>query len=113
MPFINVKTNVSISPQKEESLKAAFGKAITCVPGKSENWLMVGFEPDCRLWFKGSSEPVAMVEVSVFGSSSADAYSKLTSSVSESLCAELGLKKDRIFVRYAETPHWGWNGSNF
>jgi len=113
MPFINVKTNVSISPQKEEALKAAFGKAIACIPGKSESWLMVGFEPDSRLWFKGSSEPAAMVQISVFGSSSKDAYGKLTGSVSDSLNAELGVKKDRIFVGYAETPHWGWNGSNF
>jgi len=113
MPFINVKTNVPIPPQTEEKLKAAFGQAIAAIPGKSESWLMVGFEPDSRLWFRGSDEPAAMVQISVFGSSSKDAYGKLTGSVCDSLNAELGLKKDRIFVSYAETSNWGWNGSNF
>jgi len=113
MPFINVKTNVPIPPQKEESLKAAFGKAITHVPGKTESWLMVGFEPECHLWFKGTSDPAAMVEISVFGSNAKDAYSKLTGSICDSLNEELGLKKDRIFVSYSETDKWGWNGNNF
>ena len=113
MPFINVKTNVPVSWQKEEALKAAFGKAIACIPGKSESWLMVGFEPECHLWFKGSSEPAAMVQISVFGSSTKDAYSKLTGLICDGLSSELGVPKDRIFVSYAETSNWGWNGSNF
>ena len=113
MPFINVKTNVPIPAQREESLKADFGKAISTVPGKTESWLMVGFEPEYHLWFKGSNDPAAMVEISVFGSNPKDAYSKLTAAICDSLSETLGLKKERIFVSYSETDKWGWNGNNF
>ena len=36
MPFINVKTNVSVSNEQKISIKSAMGKAITAIPGKSE-----------------------------------------------------------------------------
>ena len=113
MPFINVKTNAAVSADKKESIKTALGQAITAIPGKSESWLMVGIEPETALWFKGSDAPAAMVEVSVFGSASASAYSALTAKVTDVLNSDLGIAPDRIYVKYSETPNWGWNGSNF
>jgi len=67
MPFINIKTNAAVSADKEESIKTAMGQAITAIPGKSESWLMVGIEPEYKLWFKGTSDPAAMVQVSIYG----------------------------------------------
>lgn len=113
MPFINVKTNAAVPADKKESIKTALGKAITAIPGKSENWLMVGIEPESALWFKGSDAPAAMVEVSVYGSASASAYNALTAEVTDVLNLNLGIPSDRIYVKYSETPNWGWNGSNF
>ena len=43
MPFIELKTSVSISKEKEAELKSAFGEAIAIIPGKSEQWLMLNF----------------------------------------------------------------------
>ena len=113
MPFINVKTNTAVAQDKKESIKTALGKAITAIPGKSESWLMVGIEPETALWFKGSDAPAAMVEVSVFGSASASAYNALTAEVTDVLKVNLGISPDRVYVKYTETPNWGWNGSNF
>ena len=45
MPFINVKTNQAVSKEQQTAIKAGLGKAITALPGKSEQWLMVGIEP--------------------------------------------------------------------
>ena len=56
MPFINNKTNVPISKAQEISVKEKLGQAISLLPGKSENWLMVGFEPECPLYFRGSDK---------------------------------------------------------
>ncbi len=113
MPFINVKTNAQVSADKKESIKSALGKAITAIPGKSEGWLMVGIEPEYDLWFKGSDAPAAMVEVSVYGSASPSAYNALTSEITDILNLNLSISPDRIYVKYFETPNWGWNGSNF
>lgn len=113
MPFINVKTNTAVSAQKAEAIKSALGQAITAIPGKSEHWLMVGIEPEQMLWFQGSDAPAAIAEVSVFGSASASAYDALTGKICDILETELGVSGSRIYVKYAETGSWGWNGSNF
>lgn len=49
MPFIELKTSVSISKKKEAELKSAFGEAIAIIPGKSEQWLMLNFCDEQRM----------------------------------------------------------------
>lgn len=112
MPFINVKTNTAVSAEKKTAIKSALGKAITLIPGKSEAWLMVGIEPEYDLYFKGTDEPAAMVEVSIYGSAGSSALNALTASISDIINAELGVPQARIYVKYSQTPDWGWNGSN-
>ena len=90
MPFINVKTNVSVSAEQKTSIKSAMGRAITAIPGKSEGWLMVGIEPDYDLWFKGEDAPAAMVEVSIFGNASSNALTTLTSHITGILTDNIG-----------------------
>lgn len=113
MPFIGIKTNVAVAAEKEENIKSALGQAITSIPGKSENWLMVGIEPEYKLYFKGTADPAAMVNVSIYGSADSSAKTKLTGKICDILGNELGVSPSRIYVCYAETPDWGWNGANF
>lgn len=113
MPFINAKTTAKISPQKEASIKSRLGQAITLL-GKGEAWLMLNFEDDCRMWFKGSdSKDYAMVEVELFGKASASQYDAMTEKVCEIISEELGISPDCIYVKYSEIDHWGYNGFNF
>ena len=113
MPFINVKTNIPVSENAQEALKTRLGHAVEALPGKSENWLMVGMEPDFRLWFQGTDAPAAMVTVNLYGSAPDDAYESLTGRITEILAAAMDIAPDRIYVQYQETPNWGWNGGNF
>ena len=101
MPFINSKISVALTDAQEQEIKSRLGQAITAIPGKSESWLMVGFEPEYKLYFRGSKDqPMAMVEVSVYGSENPSAFSKLTGS-------------DHVYVKYQAVANWGWNGGNF
>jgi phenylpyruvate tautomerase PptA (4-oxalocrotonate tautomerase family) len=114
MPFINTKTNIAISKEKELVMKQKLGQAIELIPGKSENWLMLSFEDESSLYFKGlSDKPIAFVEVKLFGGSTDEAYQRFTAEVTDILNNELGIDPSQIFVRYEETKHWGWNGNNF
>ncbi len=114
MPYISTKTNITIPKEKELKIKERLGKAISILPGKSENWLMLSFEGDTSLYFQGKSDkPIAFVEVKLFGKSSAEAYSKLTSEISLILKEELSIDPGQIYVKYEEVSHWGYNGSNF
>ena len=55
MPYISTQISTSLSPDKETALKAKFGNAIKLL-GKTESWLMLSFEDNCRLWFQGNQE---------------------------------------------------------
>lgn len=113
MPFINTKYSGDISAEQENELKSAFGKAVS-VLGKSESWLMVGFEPNVSLYFKGNKpEKAAFVEVSLFGDAGASAYSKMTAEICADLGKVLGVPSDKVYVKYSPVDNWGWNGSNF
>lgn len=114
MPCIQTKTTVKLSAAQEELLKAKFGKAIELLPGKSENWLMVTFEDNCRMYFRGSPEPdMAFVEVKIFGKASHQDYAKLTEELTRILNQELDIQPSQIYIKYEEVSTWGWNGHNF
>ncbi|WP_044933281.1 hypothetical protein [Oribacterium sp. NK2B42] len=51
MPFISTKTNVTVTKEKEKQLKERLGQAISIIPGKSENWLMLAIEGDIPMYF--------------------------------------------------------------
>ena len=53
MPVIHTHVSVPTTPEQREALKAAYGKAITAVPGKSEGWLMCPFEDNMPIYFGG------------------------------------------------------------
>ena len=113
MPYIRTKTNVSIDKAGEIALKSAFGQAIGLIPGKSERWLMLDFCDNEHMWFAGEDTPSAMLEVELFGSTSDSVYDLLTAKLTEIVSAQLGVDPSRVYVKYEEISHWGWNGSNF
>ena len=50
MPYIQTRTNCGIDKEKEIRIKERLGEAIRIL-GKSEDWLMVEFVPNCNLFF--------------------------------------------------------------
>lgn len=114
MPFINSKVSVKMSQEKKDVVKAKLGQAITMVPGKTESWLMVGFEDSYDLYFQGNQDaPTAFVEVKIYGGASPSVFSGLTGEICKIYQEELGIPKNRIYIKYEEVDNWGWNGSNF
>jgi len=112
MPFINVKTNASINQESEIKIKSKLGEAIRIL-GKSESWLMINFEDDQRMYFKGdNSSKMAFVQVDLYGSANEKAYNDMTASVTKILCEELCITPDKVYVKYSEIENWGYNGSN-
>ncbi|WP_312427074.1 phenylpyruvate tautomerase MIF-related protein [Lacrimispora sp.] len=114
MPFINSKVNVALSEEEKTALKSKLGQAISLIPGKSESWLMVDFEDNCSLYFKGNnSTKLAFVEVKLFGHASERDYDRLTAEICKIYKDVLSIAQDKIYVKYEEVDHWGWNGGNF
>ena len=113
MPFIDSKISIPVSDDKKESIKRKFGQAVS-VLGKTESFLMVGFDDDYDLFFAGEKvEKGAYVSVSLYGNASPDAYSSMTGEICSILNEELGIPGDRVYVTYRGVSDWGWNGRNF
>ena len=114
MPFINSKVSVPLTDSEKETLKGKLGQAISLIPGKSESWLMVGFEDNYALYFKGKNDTkLAYVEVKIVGGTTDEAYDKLTARLCQIYEEVLGIPQDKIYIKYEEVEHWGWNGANF
>ena len=114
MPYIETKTNVTLTDKQKRELKEELGKAIEAIPGKSEQWLMLGFTDGMTMAFRGDAEaPCAMIEVALFGSADAAAYDALTEILCDKAARILGVPSARIYVKYTEHDRWGFNGFNF
>lgn len=113
MPFINSITSIPLSPETKELVKTRLGASMPLI-NKSETWLMVGFADNNSLYFKGNQDaPTAIITVSLFGAAQKDQYQELTREITSIFQEEAGIPSDRIYVKYEEVDHWGFNGTNF
>ncbi len=113
MPFIDVKTNKQVSKNEEIALKAALGKAIAILPGKSEQWLMLEIKDGCRMYFHGDDAPCAMLQVQVFGKINTEKCEELTAEICRIMDDTLQISPENTYVKYEEISLWGWNSQNF
>ncbi|MGL4737461.1 MAG: phenylpyruvate tautomerase MIF-related protein [Cellulosilyticaceae bacterium] len=114
MPYIDSKVSVTLTDAQKETLKAKLGQIITTIPGKSENYLMIGFQDRYDLFFQGKAlDAGAFIEVKIFGKASGAVLEQMTGQICELYHQELGINPKHIYVRYEFSEHWGWNGHNF
>lgn len=114
MPFIISRVNVPISREQEIELKSWMGKTIELVPGKSEEYLLLGFEDNDRLWLRGDdSEPIAFIETNIFGNEQHLGYDAFTAEVTMMFHKVLGIAPNHVYINYTDIPDWGAGGRNF
>ncbi len=114
MPFIDAKVSTPVTKEQEVTIKERLGQAISLIPGKSESWLMVGIQENYHLYFRGSDdEPMAFIEVRIFGGPNRGAFEKMTAEVTKIFGDVLGIAPDHMYIKYSATSDWGWNGGNF
>ena len=75
---------------------------------------MLSFEDKCHLYFQGNnSNPIAYVEVKVFGRIDYSQSNKLTAKICEIFGDVLDIDASNVYIKYEEVEMWGWNGGNF
>jgi len=113
MPFIFSKVTVKITEQQETALKQRLGKAIELVPGKSEEYLLLGFEDECHLYLRGDkSQPIAYIQANIFGNEDHLGYDAFSLEVTNIFHEVLDIPKDRIYISYTDIPDWAVGGMN-
>lgn len=110
MPYIRTSTNIKIDESKLNSIKSKYGEAIR-IMGKSEDWLMLEFNDNANMFFKGNNIPVAFIDVKILGN--VNASNEMTRELTNIIYSELGITPNNIYVAYQGYSEWGYNGSNF
>lgn len=111
MPFLKVKTSCPITEEQELRLKTELGRAIGLVPGKSEEYLLLEFEDNCRLWLRGErEEPIAYIEAAIFGNEAHGGYDAFTAAVTRIFAETLAISPSRIYLKFDDIIAWGVQG---
>lgn len=114
MPYINSRLTLKLSEEDKETLKTQMGKIVSEIPGKSEEWLMISFDDDKTIYFRGKEmEKAAFIEVKIAGTTEREYKNKVTNLLCSLYETKLNIPKHNIFITFSEVLDWGWNGELF
>lgn len=114
MPYLKITTSKSVEAAQKHRLLTAASKAIAAELGKPEQYMMVSLEAAVPMVFGGSQELSAFLELRGIGLPKTKA-GKLSLLLCGLMKSELGVRKDRVYINFADVPAnlWGWNGETF
>lgn len=114
MPYIGSRVTMELSKEKKEELKNKMGEIIGEIPGKSEEWLMVSFDDNKTIYFRGKEmDKAAFVQVKIFGTTEKEYKNKVTKLICSLYEKELHIPGDSIYITFSEVKDWGFNGKMF
>lgn len=112
MPFLMAKINVSIDSEQEIALKSWLGKAIELIPGLSEKFLLAGIE-NCKIYLRGNNEPVAYVEIGIFGNDNHLGYENFSLAVTKIFVDVLKIPPLNVYIKFSDIAAWSVGGNFF
>jgi phenylpyruvate tautomerase PptA (4-oxalocrotonate tautomerase family) len=114
MPYLNLKTNVAITPEQSPPLLTELSKLMAQTTGKPERYVLVELMENKAMLFAGTNEPLAYLECKSIGLTSVQAKT-LSASISKALKDNLHINSERVYIEFSNCPgeFWGWNGSTF
>ncbi|MDR0450492.1 MAG: hypothetical protein LBH26_04425 [Treponema sp.] len=111
MPYIAVNTVQKLSEEKQEKLKAEFGRLISIIPTKTEAGLLVDFSGDRALYKGGAKVEGAFVELRLFHKTGFEAKKKFTEEIFSLFSRELGIEQGNMYLTILEFEEWGTGGT--
>ncbi len=111
MPYLNIKTNQTISDEAAFIKKAS--ATVSKASGKPESYVMISVDQKTPMSMGGSDAPTALLDYRSLG------LPNDRKAFSDALCTliseELSIAGDRIYISMAdsERQNWGWNHSTF
>lgn len=111
MPFVIAKINIPVTKEQERNIKLRLGKAIGLIPGKSEEYLLLGIEDNYSLYLDGdNSKPLVYIEASIFGNEHHIGYEEFTAAATAAFCDILGISPEMVFIKFSDITAWSVGG---
>ena len=110
MPLLNISTNTNI--KNKQTLLAKSSNFISSLTGKPENFVMVKLSDSLPMYFAGTDELCAFIEIKSIGSL---VPSKMSKPIFEFFSTELKIPTERIYVNFEDvvSNQWAWNSRTF
>ena len=110
LPLLSISTNANI--KNEQKLLAKSSDFISSLTGKPINFIMVKLTHSLSMYFAGTDEPCAFIEIKSIGSL---VPSKMSKPVCDFFATELEISKERIYIFYqdVDSKQWAWNDRTF
>tara|TARA_Y100000589_G_scaffold318430_1_gene345887 strand:+ start:261 stop:596 length:336 start_codon:yes stop_codon:yes gene_type:complete len=110
VPLLNISTNTNI--KNEQALLAKSSDLISSLTGKPVNFVMVKLKHSLSMYFAGTDELCAFIEIKSIGSL---VPSKMSKPICEFFAAELEIPKERIYIFFedVDSSQWAWNSKTF
>ena len=110
MPLLNISTNKNI--KNEQMLLGKSSDFISALTGKPEKFVMVKLSDSLPMYFAGTDESCAFIEIKSIGSL---VPSEMSKPICEFFSIELEIPKDRIYIFFQDvnSNQWAWNSSTF
>lgn len=109
MPYLMTKINTALPEEKERALAEKFCDAISLIPGKAPEQLMMDFSDNCRMHFRGAGQqpPMAYLELKILGSADAAAFGAFSDAAVRALGEVLAVSPENVYVKFEEIRCWG------
>ena len=111
IPFVQINTS-SKSLVENNLLQKEISKMVADLTGKPEDYVMTMIQSDSQMTFAGSNEPCCFIKLKSIGSLNPSSMSK---SLCELISSKTNIKKDRVYIEFADikASNWGFNSSTF
>ena len=114
MPLLQIKTNVTIGPEKQAPLLAAASRQVAELLGKPEDYVMVSLATEQSMLFAGTAEPLAYLELKSIGLPQ-QRTRELSAALHRLVIAEMEIPANRVYIEFTDVARnlWGWNQATF
>jgi len=116
MPFLKIQTSVSQPDSGTlDALLTLLSAKLAKHLGKPESYVMTAFEPNLRMTFAGTFDPVCYIEIKSIGTLNPSQTKAISQDFCQVIQDKLGVEPKRIYIEFADAKGamWGWNGGTF
>ncbi|UJR08294.1 hypothetical protein I4U23_012565 [Adineta vaga] len=113
MPYLTVQTNIAENQITDEFLKQLSVKVAETV-GKPEQYVVIHVSGGQKLFFAGTNDPAAIMELASIGLS-ANQTATISKEIMNFFEEKLSIKTTRIYIKFTNMPGnmMGWNKTTF
>lgn len=105
MPFVEVKTTVALDKAQTNKLRDEIRTAITLIPQKTADNMMLQIESGCDMWMGDLEKPCAFVDIRLYGPSPLENKKVFVEAVLAAL-EPYGIEASRVYMNIWQRESW-------